>query len=48
MGLLENMQYPEVKALYRSILSYMAGPEFSPAQELRPEELCVLVRSERI
>lgn len=46
VGLLENMRHPEVKALYRSILSYMAGPEFAPAQELRPEELGALVRDD--
>lgn len=43
MGLLENKEYPEVKALLRSIYAYMASADFSPIQEMDAAELCTLV-----
>ena len=39
MGLKEKMQYPEVRALLSDIYDYLDSYEFSPSQELRPEEL---------
>ena len=35
MGLLENLQYPEVTALLNSILRYMDSDAFQPAQTLQ-------------
>ena len=42
MGLLENTQDPEVRALLNSLFAYMSGEEFRPAQELSVEEILQL------
>ncbi len=39
LGLLERTQYPEARALLASLLSYMSGDDFQPAQELDKEVL---------
>ena len=39
MGLKEKLIYPEVRALLSGIYQYMDSYDFSPAEELRPEEL---------
>ena len=44
MGLKENMQYPEVRALLSSIYRYLESYDFSPSQEMRPEELKKLLK----
>ena len=44
MGLMENMQYPEVKALTQCILNYMTESSFSPTQILEPEIIRDLVK----
>lgn len=44
MGLKENMQYPEVRALLTSIYRYLESYDFSPSQEMRPEELKKLLK----
>ena len=43
MGLSEKLDYPEVTALYNSILSYMSSDAFEPTQELKPNVLRRLV-----
>ena len=44
MGLLERMQYPEVRALLNSLYTYMASDTFDPAQDLDEETLSGLFR----
>lgn len=44
MGLFENFCYPEVRALYSSIMSYMNSPAFSPKDSLTKEELAAMFR----
>jgi len=44
MGLLDHMQYPEVRALLDSILTYMASVQFEPSRYLSFEILETLVR----
>ena len=44
MGLLEKQQYPEVRALLRSILNYMNSEEFEPKQTLSVEELNEIIQ----
>lgn len=39
MGLLEKQDYPEARALYRSIVKYMASEKFKPALTLSVKEL---------
>ncbi len=39
MGLLEKREYPEVRAMIKSILQYMDSEAFSPKQELCIEEI---------
>lgn len=39
MGLLEKQEYPEVRAMLRSIYSYMNSNSFNPTQELTKEDL---------
>ncbi|MCR5006841.1 MAG: hypothetical protein K6A77_13160 [Clostridiales bacterium] len=39
MGLLERTQYPEVRALIDSLLTYISGDRFDPQQELSIEAL---------
>ena len=47
MGLQELQQYPEARALLRSIYRYMASDEFEPASEISPEILSELVTSDQ-
>lgn len=44
MGLFENFCYPEARALYSSIMSYMNSPAFSPKDSLTKEELAAMFR----
>ncbi|MGF7142753.1 hypothetical protein HNQ56_001171 [Anaerotaenia torta] len=44
MGLLEKQEYPEVRALTKSIIRYMNSQEFVPGQELSLEMLGKLIR----
>ena len=43
MGLLQKQQYPEARALFDSILSYMESESFDPDQILREDELASIV-----
>jgi len=44
MGLLQKQQYPEARALLRSILSYMESDFFAPDQIIREDVLALIVR----
>ena len=44
MGLLETQEYPEVRAMTRSILNYMGSGEFIPDQVLSDKTISELVR----
>ena len=39
MGLLEKQQYPEVRAMLRSLIRYMESDDFDPVQKITSEEL---------
>lgn len=43
LGLQELQEYPEARALLKSIYRYLASEDFAPEQELSPEELAELV-----
>jgi len=44
MGLLQKQQYPEARALLRSIVSYMESDSFEPEQMIREDVLASIVR----
>lgn len=44
MGLFENFCYPEARALYSSIMSYMNSQAFAPKKSLTKEELAAMFR----